>query len=344
MEKELAGLPPISLSLEQVEAELEKLREKQRSIEHKQRTTTDTHRTGAKQIASLEAELNRLTQKEAALEANLKEWQSQRAEHTRMKNLEPINPLFDNPDTLKLSISDLAQQLLPLESRLKELGPTISKADVDRAEERVDNLRKQVHALELKQTELRAQLLLQAKQDPRSRLEELAVRKAELEQLLAAERAKVEGMVVLRDSLESLRRRITRQISEPLNRRLSGVLTKLRGVPTQVVVNEQLGQVTDLIYGADHDRQQVPFASLSEGMKEQLALLVRTSVAQLLSRNDPARPVLVLDDPLTETSDDRISPLFEVLAETARESQILYLTCHQDLLQHVRPDTKILQV
>ncbi len=71
-----------------------------------------------------------------------------------------------------------------------------------------------------------------------------------------------------------------------------------------------------------------PFASLSIGAREQVAVLTRLALADLLREN--GRPVaLILDDPLVNSDDERFRRMVLALMKAARTLQILILTCHE---------------
>jgi uncharacterized protein YhaN len=75
-----------------------------------------------------------------------------------------------------------------------------------------------------------------------------------------------------------------------------------------------------------------PFERLSEGTREQIAILTRLAFAALLA--EQGRPaVVVLDDALVFADDQRIERMFEILADAARQLQIIVLTCRERVFQ-----------
>ncbi|MFT9062704.1 MAG: GTP-binding protein [Acetobacter persici] len=71
------------------------------------------------------------------------------------------------------------------------------------------------------------------------------------------------------------------------------------------------------------------FGRLSDGTREQIAVLVRLGFAELLhARQSPA--ILVLDDALSFSDSHRLESMFDVLADAATRFQILVLTCHAE--------------
>ena len=71
-----------------------------------------------------------------------------------------------------------------------------------------------------------------------------------------------------------------------------------------------------------------PVATLSEGTREQLAVLVRLGFGRLLAEAGNAAP-LILDDALVYSDDARIERMFEALKLASRSHQVLVLTCRQ---------------
>jgi len=71
-----------------------------------------------------------------------------------------------------------------------------------------------------------------------------------------------------------------------------------------------------------------PFAALSIGAREQVAVLTRLALADLL--REKGRPVvLILDDPLVNSDDERFGRMELALRKAAASLQILVLTCHE---------------
>jgi DNA repair exonuclease SbcCD ATPase subunit len=68
---------------------------------------------------------------------------------------------------------------------------------------------------------------------------------------------------------------------------------------------------------------------LSDGTREQIAVLVRLGFAELLhKRGAPA--ILVLDDALSFSDSQRLETLFDVLSDAATRLQVILLTCHAE--------------
>lgn len=81
------------------------------------------------------------------------------------------------------------------------------------------------------------------------------------------------------------------------------------------------------------------FAALSGGAREQLALLVRIGLAEVLGSEEPWP--LVLDDALVNTDPARIRRVQRLLYQASRRMQILLFTCHGALFDALGPDRHI---
>jgi uncharacterized protein YhaN len=65
---------------------------------------------------------------------------------------------------------------------------------------------------------------------------------------------------------------------------------------------------------------------LSSGAYEQIAILTRLAFARLFAKQGRHVPV-ILDDALVHTDDERISTMFNMLSQVARDQQIIVLSC-----------------
>ena len=78
---------------------------------------------------------------------------------------------------------------------------------------------------------------------------------------------------------------------------------------------------------------------LSRGTREQLYLAIRLAYVQHYSKNAEPLP-LVVDDVLVNFDENRALGALEVFWEVAESLQIIFLTCHQnmvDLIKSARP-------
>jgi DNA repair exonuclease SbcCD ATPase subunit len=158
--------------------------------------------------------------------------------------------------------------------------------------------------------------------------EGLGEREAELAEVLALaekERARIErhlaALRLLRETIESCRRDARETFLAPVKRAMKPYLhTLFPGADAEI--DERF-----LIGGVQRSSPEIePFASLSDGTREQIAIIVRLAFGRLVAERGRPVPV-VLDDALVFSDDERIERMFDVLMQAAEQQQILMLTC-----------------
>ena len=76
------------------------------------------------------------------------------------------------------------------------------------------------------------------------------------------------------------------------------------------------------------------FASLSDGTREQLAVLVRMSFAKIIAERGAPMP-LILDDPLVYSDDARLAAMCRALEDAAAGHQVILLTCRERAFEKI---------
>lgn len=89
------------------------------------------------------------------------------------------------------------------------------------------------------------------------------------------------------------------------------------------------------VAGLVRDGQSEDVARLSDGTREQIAVLVRLGFARLLADQGLGVP-LILDDALVYSDDDRITLMHRALEEAAMAHQVLVLTCREQAFVGLR--------
>ena len=88
------------------------------------------------------------------------------------------------------------------------------------------------------------------------------------------------------------------------------------------------------ISALDREGIEEPFGQLSDGTREQIAILVRLAFADMLKEQGlPA--IIVLDDALAFSDDDRLARMFDILEKAAKRMQIIVLTCRDHPLSDI---------
>jgi len=138
-------------------------------------------------------------------------------------------------------------------------------------------------------------------------------------------RAKALDLLVTR--LEAKRHALTRRLQAPLQRRLAHYVQIL--FPNGVLdLNENLSP-GDLTRTGSRGTEVSSFAELSFGAQEQTGLVSRLAYADLLK--EAGKPTLIiLDDALVHSDDNRLEQMKRVIFDAARRHQVLLFTCHPD--------------
>jgi DNA repair exonuclease SbcCD ATPase subunit len=143
------------------------------------------------------------------------------------------------------------------------------------------------------------------------------------EQVACAREAKI--LSLLLDTLSAAERETKERYLAPVVRRVTPYLRSL--FPGADIACDDTLRVTGLT------REQVgteEFDRLSDGTQEQVAVLARLAFAEMLV--DQGKPAMViLDDALAYSDSERIERMFDVLTQAATKTQILILTCREDL-------------
>jgi uncharacterized protein YhaN len=148
----------------------------------------------------------------------------------------------------------------------------------------------------------------------------------ELERECAKYRGEVEVLELLLRVLRDAEREAKERYVGPLVRRIRPYLEAL--FPGADLEMDEAFRIAAV---ARQSRPEL-FEHLSDGTREQIAILTRLAFAELLA--DQGRPaVVILDDALVFSDDQRIEQMFQILARAAEKFQILLLTCRERVFQ-----------
>ena len=191
-----------------------------------------------------------------------------------------------------------------------------AKAAARHTQEDVDKLRKTANDIEIELRALGRQGLG----------EDLAIAQAVLDQArerCAAVERKAKAIKLLHETLRQAEREAKDAFLGPVRKRVQPYLELL--FPGAEL---ELGQDTlDILHLRRADVPE-PFACLSIGTQEQLAILTRLAFADFLrERGQPA--AVILDDALAYSDCDRFDRMQLVLRKAARNLQVIVLTCRE---------------
>jgi DNA repair exonuclease SbcCD ATPase subunit len=125
---------------------------------------------------------------------------------------------------------------------------------------------------------------------------------------------------VLSDAEREARERYTAPVAQRIRPYLQQLFPR-----AEIRLDENLAMT-----GLVRDGAEEEFSRLSDGTKEQIAVLARLALAELLA--EQGRPAsVILDDALVFSDDERMDRMFDILSAAARKTQIIVLSCRERL-------------
>lgn len=222
---------------------------------------------------------------------------------------------------LSAETSKAVQELEVLQTTAPDIAT--SEARLSRAQSFND----QAHTAERKANDefvhLNATILARAEEGIEESLSEITGKRAAAEDRAARYEAEVRALTRLRRALDEARTKARDAYFAPVLRELQPLL-RIIHPDALVTINDQ----SLLPKTLNRDGQEEPLDILSGGTREQVAILTRLAFARLFATAGRAVPV-ILDDALVHSDDDRIEAMFDALHRSARDQQILVLTCRQ---------------
>ena len=225
------------------------------------------------------------------------------------------------------------------------------EAAADRCQAALEELRNQ--PLDLAAAEARLRRLTQAKANRHTDLQELEKDLTKLDEriIAAADEGVEEVFAELTEERQTARVRVARYkvevaVLERLKRAVEEESAKLTEQYLQPV-NQQLWPLLSLVFGearVDFDGDTLEpkqlvragvaekMDALSDGTREQVAILTRLGFARLLAQSGRTPPI-IMDDALIFSDDDRIEQMFNALHMQASDLQLLVFSCRQRAFQ-----------
>jgi uncharacterized protein YhaN len=132
----------------------------------------------------------------------------------------------------------------------------------------------------------------------------------------------------LYDTLSQAQRETKDRWLGPVRERVKPYL-RLIQPDTDIVLNEDTLEIEHFVRKGVSE----PFQSLSVGAREQIAVITRLALADIL-RASGQPSAIILDDALVNTDEGRLERMHLVLHKAAQALQVLVLTCRErDFLQ-----------
>ena len=218
--------------------------------------------------------------------------QAERARDEAQRTVDELAPLPD--EAREVNISDLAAAAADAERQAKD-----RRSELDKAQ----------GALE----QVGGQYLEEQAMQVEEEVATLDTRERELELDYGGWRMLHE---VLKEAEEQETAHLGRALVKPVSQRMAALTGNRYG---DVAIDAQLNPGGIELGGDERD-----FEALSAGTREQVALLLRLSIAEALDS------FVILDDQLTQSDRRRLTWMRDLLGQASADIQIIVLTCHPD--------------
>lgn len=236
--------------------------------------------------------------------------------------------------TTNQNLTDARAEVATLNERIETKAKEVEKARPDILKQDIDRYRRSAEQHERSFNDRRERLMRIDVELETSGAQGLEERRAELlrdriqaERRLAELRRRAAALNHLLNLLREKRRALTRRLQAPLQNHLTRYL-QLLFPQASLDIDEDLtpGPLTRL---SAHGAESGAFDALSFGAREQMGVISRLAYADLL--REAGRPTLViLDDALVNSDEERLAQMKRVLFDAATRHQILLLTCHKE--------------
>jgi DNA repair exonuclease SbcCD ATPase subunit len=209
--------------------------------------------------------------------------------------------------------------------QMRERAPTPDRiaqldARVKRQEQAVENHSTQLAAVDMFISEIKGRINARGGEGLGERVatltDDLALAQRDAERM----RARAESLELLRQTINSCYEEQREQLQAPLRKRLQPFLNDL--FPKAELTLDETFAIQRIVRAGAAES----FERLSDGTREQIAVLVRLAMGALLHERGEDLPI-ILDDALVFCDDDRIELMFDALNRAARTQQVIVLTC-----------------
>ncbi len=210
-----------------------------------------------------------------------------------------------------------------LEEQLDAMSPEFIRSERERTQEVLSNLKQQISKEQQQAHDIKIELRMIGQTGLGETLEEKRSEFTQAEQRLERKEKDASAWRLLKETLEEAERGAKETFIAPVKERLQPYM---RYVLPHTSLNLNADSLA--IDSLQRDGQEEPFQALSMGTREQIAVLARLALAEILLEDN--KPVaIILDDPLVNSDDRRFKLMTAALRNAAKKMQILILTCHE---------------
>ena len=286
----------------------------------------------AEEAATAAAQITRAAREQAARDLAVFEERaaSARTGHDRCVADLSVARAKDDDDHLRERLADADQALARAEADaaraeadLLGLDAETARLDLQRAEGMERTIRADIAQLTADKREFEVELGVLGQGGLGEELSEIEGQIERLQREKRTQDLEAAASRLLLDTLAAAQRESKERWLGPVRDRVRPYL-KFLEPGSDIVLNEQTLEIEGLLRNGVNE----PFHALSMGAREQMAVITRLALADIL--RDSGQPsVLILDDALVNTDEGRLERMHRVLQTAAASLQVLVLTCRE---------------
>ena len=264
----------------------------------------------------------RLSGQKSALDQRREEIGTLQAKIDRERKNKTDADIEEDSATAEQKTTRCGKALEELKDRRKRMSPETIRGEMKRAQDVYEKLKERIEKDRGEARDLKVELRTIGQKGLGEKVEQKhGEREAATEELKRLD-LNAKAWKLLRDTLQQAEREAKEIFLAPVTERLQPYMN-LVFPDTKLQLDEEGMEITAL-----HRTHDEPFASLSIGTREQIAVLARLALADLL--REKGKPVvLILDDALVNCDDERFKRMAIALRKAAENVQIIILTCHE---------------
>lgn len=223
--------------------------------------------------------------------------------------------------TAEAGLSAARTKLEEVTTAANEANVDMAQALLESAQTRVVNLQDRYNAADRRVAELKSFFEMATGIAEKVDRAEAMLDAAESEYRRTTRRA--EATKLLYDTLQRYREEANARYAAPFAAALEGYAGALFGRDVEFELDDQLQITRRNVAGVS-----LPIEELSGGAQEQLALLTRFAIAELVARDGTAPVPVVIDDALGATDPHRLQLMNALFNRVGKHAQVIVLTCY----------------
>jgi len=230
----------------------------------------------------------------------------------------------DALDKARRKRDDRKAEVDRIRDELDDLDAESITARKERTEQALENAKSEKSELQDNLNRVEGRLERDELHGLHDRLEEARQKREDAEAEVNRLTTQAKAAKLLYETLTEKRAQARRKYLAPLREKVEQLLGRFFDADESTVAFDENLALENISRSTDG---RLEFDQLSAGAKQQLGLLIRLAMAQIVARERP-HPVF-LDDALSDTDPERFDILGDILHGVAQEMQIIMTTCHR---------------